>query len=122
MIRQLGRALALTVLVFVGPVSAAAGVAYLLLDDSAWTNPPAEATDRPRPAAAPKPPQTVRPTAADADACFTRELASVDCKQEGALAVVGVTKHTRGEPCSKHPETDLVWHTGTDTLCLAAPR
>ncbi|GGJ81929.1 hypothetical protein GCM10011583_11760 [Streptomyces camponoticapitis] len=115
------RALAYVALLVIVGMGSAATFAYVLLDDSSWTDRPAEAAT-PRPA--PKPSQTARPApdAVTASDCYTPDLAPVGCTRDGALAVVGVIDQPTKCPCSRFPETVLVWHTGTKALCLASPR
>lgn len=135
-LRTAGRALAAALFIAVLSGTVAAGVSYLILDDSPLTDPapapttrPAPRTASPAPAPSPTPPPgrpvpQGTPSPWPVGSCVTdwRPTTAVDCTTWGALRIVGTLHgHSHTTPCTDVPEATTVRSTGAYTLCLATP-
>lgn len=135
-LRATGRALAAVILIAVLSGTVAAGVSYLILDDSPLTEPgpvtvtgPASRTAGPTPAPSPTPPSSDpvpqgTPSPWPIGSCVTdwRPTTTADCTTWGALRIVGTLHgHDHTAPCADVPEATTVRSTGSYTLCLTTP-
>lgn len=108
-------------LIFACSCGTAAAVAYLMLDDSTWTEPsptrpPATATAVPAPAA---PTSAPDPTARwRLGSCLTEDLAPADCTTPGTLHIVGVVQDPGDAPCSGVPGDPITRRVDGTALCL----
>lgn len=135
-LRTAGRALAAALVIAVLSATVAAGVSYLILDDSPFTEPgPAAVTPSATRTASPAPATSPTPPASDpapqgspspwpVGSCVTawRPPTSADCSTWGALRIVGtVHGHNRNAPCTDVPETTATRRADAYTLCLTTP-
>ncbi|MEU3945438.1 hypothetical protein [Streptomyces sp. NPDC029526] len=99
----------------------AAGVAYLMLADTTWTDarparPAATATAVPAPSA---PTTTADPTSRwRLGTCLTEQLAPVDCSVAGAYRISGVVQDPGPAPCTGIPGDPIARPVDGTVLCL----
>lgn len=134
-LRTVARETARILLTAAVATASAAGMSYVILDDSPLTD-PAPTTTRPSartasPAPAPSPTTSASgpvpqgtPSPWPIGTCVTdwRPTTTVDCTTWGALRIVGTLHgHDHNQPCADVPEATAVRSTGAYTLCLTTP-
>lgn len=118
--RTLFRALAGATLIFGFATAVAAMVTFLMLEDSAWTEPrPSRApavSVQPEPTGQAPEPQG-EPSRWALGSCLTPELQPVTCRP-GVLRVIGTVHQPGPTPCADLPETTHTRHADDTALCL----